>query len=164
MRAAEKTEMRPASLVSQVSSGGVIYRDCPGGVEVALVAVKGGKIWCLPKGIVDKGENLEETALREVKEETGLKGRVVEKIGQSTYWYYMKEENAKCKKTVHFYLLRYETGSTGDHDGEVDRSCWFPIEEAIEKLNYRGDKEIMLKAKGLLREMNEKVSRRSRDG
>ena len=143
--------MKPATIKTQVSSGGVIFRRTMGNdVEIALVAVKDGKVWSLPKGIVEKGEEASETAVREVREETGLSGRVVKKIGDISYWYYIKEDNAKCRKTVHFYLLEYTGGSTSDHNWEVDEAEWFPINDAFEKLSYKGDKEIVRKAKEML--------------
>lgn len=143
--------MKPATIKTQVSSGGVIFRRTNANYpEIALVAVKGGKVWSLPKGIVEKGEETFETAVREVMEETGLSGRVLKKIGDISYWYYIKEDNAKCKKTVHFYLLEYISGSTSDHNWEVDNAEWFNINEALEKLSYKGDKEIVQKAKEML--------------
>jgi 8-oxo-dGTP pyrophosphatase MutT (NUDIX family) len=142
--------VRPAALKFQTSSGGIIFRRRAGQVEIALIAVKGGSAWCLPKGIVDKGENPEETALREVREETGLTGRILGKIGSISYWYFIKEENAKCKKTVEFYLMEYEKGDTRDHDFEVDEAAWFPIGEAVEKASYKGDREIIRKAEEMI--------------
>ena len=145
--------MRPASIKMQVSSGGVIFRKSGDDhVEIALVAVKDGKVWSLPKGIVEKGEEAAETAVREVREETGLSGRTLKKIGEISYWYYIKEDNAKCRKTVHFYLIEYLSGDTADHNWEVDRAEWFPIDEALLKLSYRGDKEIVRKAREMLSE------------
>lgn len=143
--------MRPASLRSQISSGGVIFRkNAMGDTEIALVSVRDGKVWSLPKGIVEKGEKTEQTAEREVREETGLSGRVMEKIGDISYWYYIKTENIKCNKTVHFYLLEYISGSTADHNWEVDSAEWFQVDEALDKLSYRGDLRIVQKAKELL--------------
>ena len=142
---------RPATIKTQVSSGGVIYREENGKeAEIALVAVKDGKVWSLPKGLVEKGEDASETAVREVREETGLSGKIIKKVGDITYWYYIKEDNAKCRKTVHFFLLEYLSGSTSDHNWEVDKAEWFPIREALERLSYKGDKEIVQKAKEML--------------
>jgi 8-oxo-dGTP diphosphatase len=139
--------MKPATLKTQVSSGGVIFRKHDNIFEVAMVAVKGGNVWCLPKGLIDKGEAPEKTALREVGEETGLEGRIIEKIGEITYWYYIKDENTKCKKTVHFFLMEYKSGDISNHDWEVDDASWFPIDEALKKASYKGEKEIIEKAK-----------------
>lgn len=119
-----------------------------------MVAIKGGSVWCLPKGLIDKGEIPEKTALREVSEETGLKGRIIEKLGEITYWYYIKNDNAKCRKTVHFFLMEYESGNIADHDWEVDTVSWFPIERALHKATYKGEREIIRKARESLIEKN----------
>lgn len=145
--------MKPASLRRQTSSGGVIFRKGGGVTEVVLVSVKGGKVWCLPKGLIDKGETPEVTAVREVREESGLTGRIVCELGDITYWYYIKGENVKCRKTVHFYLLEYVSGDTGQHDLEVDDSQWFPIDVAVEKISFKGDKSVLEKARTKLREI-----------
>lgn len=142
--------MRPWPVKRQVSAGGVIYRKKDSSVEIALIAVKGGNVWCLPKGIVDKGESLETTAVREVFEETGLKGIIVEKLGEISYWYYIKEEEARCRKTVHFFLIEYESGDTSQHDFEVDLVSWFPIDDALEKASYKGERDIIKKSKDMI--------------
>lgn len=139
--------MKPASLKTQVSSGGVIFRKHEGIIEIAMVTVKGGSVWCLPKGLINKGENPEETALREVSEETGLQGRIIEKLGEITYWYYIKDENTKFKKTVHFFLMEYVSGDIADHDLEVDNSFWVPLGIAPERAGYRGEREMIEKSK-----------------
>ena len=146
--------MKPASLINQTSSGGVIFRGKDSSIEVVLVSVKEGKVWCLPKGIVDKGETPEITAVREVREETGLNGRIKCKLGDISYWYYIKGKNAKCRKTVHFYLMEYISGNTSQHDFEVDDAEWFPIKNALEKISHRGDRTIIEKAQAKLREMH----------
>jgi 8-oxo-dGTP diphosphatase len=142
--------IKPAALKTQVSSGGVIFRKQNNRIEVALVSVKGGNVWCLPKGLIDKGEVPEKTALREVKEEAGLKGKIVKKLGEITYWFYIKKENVKYKKTVHFFLMEYESGDISNHDWEVDNAAWFSINEALRKATYKGEKEIIQKAKDIL--------------
>ncbi len=142
--------MKPASLKRQTSSGGVIYRRNGEDYEIALVSVREGRFWCLPKGLIDKGETPEMTALREVREESGLAGKIIEKLGEITYWYYIKGENTKCRKTVHFYLMEYLSGNTSQHDLEVDEAEWFPIGTALEKISFRGDRAILERAKEIL--------------
>lgn len=141
---------RPPEIKKRVSSGGVLYRISDAGIEVVLVSVKGGRAWCLPKGLIDNGEEPPTTALREVREETGLAGEIQNKIGHISYWYFIKDEMIKIHKTVHFYLMDFVGGSTDDHDHEVDEAKWFLITDAIESLSYKSEKEIMHKAKSMI--------------
>ena len=138
--------MRPASLIKEISAGGVVYKKNECGLQIVLISVRNGQAWCLPKGIVDKGETTEAAAAREVKEETGLTGSIIDKLGDINYWYYIKEENIKCRKTVHFYLMEYVNGDTADHDSEVDEAGWFSPEVALKKLTYKGDRAMVIKA------------------
>ncbi len=139
--------MGSTSLKTQVSAGGVIFRRNKELIEIAMVSTKKGSVWCLPKGLIDRGEKPEETAVREVKEETGLNGKIIEKLGEITYWYYLKEENVRCKKTVHFFLMEFMGGDISEHDWEVDLVLWLPLDEAIKKATYKGEREILKKAK-----------------
>ena len=148
--------MRPGPIIRQVSAGGVIFRKNDSSIEIALIAVKGGHVWCLPKGIIDKGESPEMAAVREVSEETGLQGRIIEKLGEINYWYYIKEEEARCRKTVHFFLIEYETGDTSQHDFEVDLVSWFPIDDALKKASYKGERDIIEKAEEILKLKDQK--------
>ncbi|RJQ45989.1 MAG: NUDIX hydrolase [Nitrospiraceae bacterium] len=141
---------KPPVIKRQVSSGGVIFRAPDNAAEVALVSVRGRKAWCLPKGLIDRNEDAPSAALREVREESGLHGEIVGKIGHISYWYFADEERVKVHKTVHFFLLKYTKGSNADHDHEVDESRWFPIDEAIATLSYKSEKNIMQKAKEMI--------------
>lgn len=133
--------------VREISSGGIVYRRNKGVTEVALIRVRDR--WCLPKGQVEEGEGLQETALREVREETGLEGKVVEKLGDITYWFTNKTkegEGIRIFKRVYFYLIRYLSGDVRQHDKEVEEACWVESNAAVKKLAYRTEREMMRKA------------------
>jgi len=142
----------------QISAGGVIFRKRGELVEVALISVRGGKVWGLPKGTAEKGENLARTAHREVREETGLDGRIIEKIGHIQYFFTFKEkeEARRIFKIVYFFLMEYTSGSVEDHDDEVDECRWVPIDEAAGMMRFKDEKEIIRKA----REMIERLAPR----
>ncbi|MEM3736850.1 MAG: NUDIX hydrolase [Candidatus Bathyarchaeia archaeon] len=137
----------------QISSGGVIFKRRGNSHEVALTARRGGKVWCLPKGLVEADETLEESAVRETREETGLMGRPVGKIGEISYWYYSRDDEARIFKTVHFYLLEFVSGSEANHDFEVEEVRWLPLEEAITVLTYKNEREIVMKAGEMLNQL-----------
>jgi 8-oxo-dGTP pyrophosphatase MutT (NUDIX family) len=140
---------------SQVSSGGVIYREAEAEVEVALIAYTGrggGRVWCLPKGGVEPNETLEDTARREVSEETGLSGDVEAKLGAIQYWYYGRQERVRYHKSVHFFLLRFTGGRLEDHDLEAEEVRWFPIGAALEALTYENERAILTRASAAITE------------
>lgn len=131
------------------SSGGVIYKLTEEQLRVILIChhnLKGKLIWCLPKGSIEKGETLPETALREIREETGTHGKILEKIGQIQYWFYSRQEEIKIFKTVHFYLVEYLNGNVCDHDDEVDEARWVPLEEGLKMLTHNSERSILEKA------------------
>lgn len=127
------------------SAGGVIFRDLNNRIKVALIL--NGNLWCLPKGLIEPGETAKEAALREVMEETGLQGKVVKKIGKISYEFI---RDKLYLKTVHFYLMRYVSGSTHNHDSEVDKANWFPIQRALQLLTHFSERNILEKATSLL--------------
>src|SRR5512139_2504045 len=138
--------MRPATIKHLHSSGGVIFRKAGSTYEVALIATKQHTVWTLPKGLIDKGEMPETTAVREIVEETGLTGRVIEALGEKSYWFYLKDDNVKCRKRVSYFLLEYMSGDIDKYGWEVDEARWFEIREAINTVSYRSDREILEKA------------------
>ena len=129
-----------------VSAGGVVFRRVNGEFEVALILHKGN--WCLPKGLVEENETLEQAALREVREETGLDGVFVGKIGEISYSFVHQK---RYFKTVHFYLFRYVGGSVDMHDSEVQRAKWFSSSNAFQILTYVKEKEVLAKATEMIR-------------
>ncbi len=136
-------------IIPQTSSGGVVVRRSPEGVEVALIqkALKDGRrIWGLPKGWVEPGESLKAAALREVMEETGLKGDIVSKLGEISYEFYSREDRAHITKTVHFFMMNYVRGNMADHDEEVFDAAWFSPEKAVSAVHFESEREILRKA------------------
>jgi 8-oxo-dGTP pyrophosphatase MutT (NUDIX family) len=123
-----------------------------------LAAIRpGGRkrpVWALPKGLIDSDERPEETALREVSEETGVTARLVTKLGDVRYVYTWDGE--RIFKVVSFYLLRYSRGRLGDiapeQRIEVDETRWLPLEDAPELLSYGGEREMAEKALAFVRE------------
>jgi 8-oxo-dGTP pyrophosphatase MutT (NUDIX family) len=112
---------------------------------------KAKTVLCLPKGLVDPGENALEAALREVREETGVTGKLVTKLADIKYVYLRSwGDGEKVFKIVSFYLLRYESGRIDDVSEamrvEVARARWVPLEEAPKLLAYRGEKQMARKA------------------
>ncbi len=138
--------MRPATLKHLHSAGGVLYRRRHDAAEIALIALKGKSVWTLPKGLIDRGEQPEATAVREIIEETGLTGRIVDLLGERSYWFFLKDDNVKCRKTVTYYLLEYVSGDIENYGWEVDEARWFPIDEAVGRVFYKSDREILRKA------------------
>ncbi len=137
----------------QVSSGGVIYRKADGKTEIAITLhedLQGKPVWSLAKGLVEPGESVEGTAVREVREETGLEGKIVAKLGDSHYWYFSKRDRACVHKVVHFFLLERVGGRIEDHDREVDEVRWVSLDDAVEMLSYEGERQMVEKARGVL--------------
>jgi 8-oxo-dGTP pyrophosphatase MutT (NUDIX family) len=127
-------------LKREFSAGGVVVRRFRGRPFTAAVRVKGGDVLALPKGRIDRGESAAEAAAREVEEETGLRGELLEKLGDIRYWYMRGGE--RVLKVVSFFLFRYRSGSVRDHDYEVDSAEWVPLEQAPHLLAYRGEREM----------------------
>jgi len=138
--------------VTQISAGGVAYRQEGGKVEVALILVGPRDRWQLPKGAVDKDEKEEDAALREVREETGLNAELVRLIERIEYWFYASRAGQRTRfhKYVIFYLMQYLSGQVSDHDDEVIEARWVEIDQAIEMLAYESEKGIVRKAKALI--------------
>jgi bis(5'-nucleosidyl)-tetraphosphatase len=131
-----------------VSAGGIVYRMTESGTEFAICGRDSDGVWGLPKGTPDPGESLEQTAVREVEEETGLEVRVVDKIGVIEYWF--SREGIRYHKWVHYYLMEAIGGDTSAHDAEYDRVEWFPVEVALKKLTFKNEVEVAQKALALL--------------
>jgi len=147
----------------EISAGGVVIRGVPEGWEVAVIeplreggtsnsasrkSGKQGRVLALPKGIVDPGEKAEQTALREVFEETGLKASMLTKLTDIKYVYVRSwGDKQHVFKIVSFFLLQYEAGEIDDVTRamriEVKQALWIPLEGAEKKLSYRGERDVI---------------------
>src|SRR5215510_631657 len=137
----------------EISAGCVVYRTANDVTEVALIQPRDRTAWSLPKGLIEPGEAPEAAAQRETREETGLSGTIIAKIDTIKYSYMAKWERPPTRifKIVTFYLLRYTEGDPSQHDREVDRVEWFPIEKAISSASYPQEKTVIRKAEELIR-------------
>jgi 8-oxo-dGTP pyrophosphatase MutT (NUDIX family) len=140
----------------EFSAGVVLVRRMQGRAWFAAVRPRGKKegIWALPKGLIDAGEKPAETALREGYEETGVRGELERKLGDIRYVYTWEGE--RVFKIVSFYLLRPRRGRIGQlspgMEIEVAEARWLPLADAPRLLAYRGEREMAVKAAGMLGE------------
>ncbi len=126
------------------SAGGVVCRRSPSGTEVVLCGRDEDGLWGLPKGAPEPGENLEQAALREAAEETGLQVAIEREVGSISYWF--MGQGVRYHKTVHFYLMSASGGSVEQHDWEFDRVQWFPGGEALAIMTHPNERAMMDKA------------------
>lgn len=154
-------------MVREISAGGVVLRKAAEGWQIAVIEPQTEAsapapsridrkrvqkvLLALPKGLVDPGEKPEQTAIREVLEETGLSAAPVSKLGDIKYVYVRSwGDQARVFKIVSFYLFRYQSGRIDDIRPEmrveVKRALWIPLDDAAHKLAYRGEKEMARRA------------------
>lgn len=130
------------------SAGGVAHRRTDAGLELLLVHRRSPRLWALPKGTPDAGETVEETALRETREETGLQVEI--EVPLQSIRYFFVRGRTRFHKTVHFFLVRPVGGSIDDHDAEFDDVAWVAAEEAIALLTHATERAVVEEAIGLL--------------
>lgn len=136
----------------EVSAGGVVYRRTDDGIEVVLASRRtrrGQLAWGLAKGGIEEGETKEVAAIREVREETGMTAEIEADLGDTKYMYVW--DDIRIRKTVHFFLMRHTGGNADDRDDEMEEIRWFPMERAIKRAAYRGERDMLVKASGLLK-------------
>ncbi len=136
----------------EFSAGGVVYKKQDNTIFILVAQHSQHHGWVFPKGLIGdniKNESKEETALREVKEETGVDGTILKTLTPVTYWYQFKKE--RIKKTVYFYLMKYIRGDIAKHDNEMENVEWIAKEQVINRLTYLSDKNVWEEAEKHIR-------------
>jgi 8-oxo-dGTP pyrophosphatase MutT (NUDIX family) len=129
----------------QHSAGGLVVRDG----FVLLIATAGGRRWQLPKGHVEPGESAAQAAVREVREETGVSGRILGPLPGIDYSF-VEKDGRRVRKHVDYFLLGYVEGDVADFDrGEVDDARWFGWDEALARLSHLNEKRVAERAREL---------------
>jgi 8-oxo-dGTP pyrophosphatase MutT (NUDIX family) len=132
--------------VHETSAGGLVIDGIDGPKESQVAALigridrRGRMLWSLPKGHIELGETAEQTAIREVAEETGIQGTVLAALGSIDYWFVT--EGRRVHKTVHHYLMRFLGGELSDEDVEVSEVAWVPLKELPSKLAYADERRL----------------------
>lgn len=137
--------------VEETSAGGLVLdRNAPDAAAALIGRLdrRGRLLWSLPKGHLEPGETAPETAIREVREETGISGRVVAPLGVIDFWFVA--ESRRIHKTVHHFLLLAEGGELSDADIEVTEVAWVPLEDLPGRLAYADERRLVDKVPGLL--------------
>ncbi|HET6791630.1 MAG TPA: NUDIX hydrolase [Actinomycetota bacterium] len=149
-----KASRRPrgAPTKREISAGGVVYRRDGDEIEIVLASRRtrrGELAWGLAKGGIEDNESPEEAAVREVREETGLLAEIEDSLGETRYFYVW--EDVRIRKTVHFFLMRHTGGNIDDRDDEMEEIRWFPLERALKRAAYRGERDVLVRAAEILR-------------
>lgn len=135
------------------SAGGVLIQPRDSENLACLIKVKtrgGNPTWRLPKGAIEEGESAREAGLRETREETGCRGEVLSEVSDIEYWYTRRHdetnEKIRVRKHVRFFVMKYAAGDVADHDDEVETARWFPLSEAVRKISYDAEREVLQEA------------------
>lgn len=143
--------------VRETSAGGLVVDGWDGPPESLCAALigrtdrRGRLLWSLPKGHIEQGETAEQTAMREVEEETGIQGTVLAPLGSIDYWFVT--EGRRVHKTVHHYLLRFLGGELSDEDIEVTEVAWVPLTELHSRLAYADERKLAELASQMISQM-----------
>lgn len=123
-------------------------KEVPRAALIGRLDRQGRLLWSLPKGHVEVGESAEAAAIREVAEETGIRGRVVARLGTIDFWFVA--EGRRIHKTVHHFLMMAEGGELSDEDVEVTSVAWVPLDEVGELLAYDDERRLLDRVPELL--------------
>jgi len=132
-----------------VSAGGLVVEDRPDGRWVLLISRRnaaGQLQWTLPKGGLEHSEDLEEAAVREVREETGLVCEIAGKLGVIDYWFVWKPDQVRYHKFVHYYLMTSDGAEPQARDDEAEDVVWFRFDEALARLSHPNERRLVEQA------------------
>ncbi len=139
----------------EFSAGGVVFQKKGDKILVLVAQHSQHHGWVFPKGLIgdtNEKETKQETALREVKEETGILGEILHPLSPQTYWYVWQGE--RIKKTVYYFVMKFLSGDTADHDFEMEHVEWVDSDEVAERLTYDADKKVWEEAQKYMRTQN----------
>jgi 8-oxo-dGTP pyrophosphatase MutT (NUDIX family) len=135
------------------SAGGVLISPEDSENHACLIKVRtrgGNPTWRLPKGAIEEGETPKEAGLRETREETGCRGEALSEVSDIEYWYTRRDddsdEKVRIRKHVRFFVMKFLDGSVDDHDDEVETARWFPLSEAVRKISYDAERQVLQEA------------------
>jgi 8-oxo-dGTP pyrophosphatase MutT (NUDIX family) len=137
--------------VRATSAGGIVVRRVDGRYEIVLGQrrrERDGSTWTLPKGTPTEGELVEQTALREVEEETGLEVAIAEPVGAIEYWFV--QTGTRIHKTVHYFVMTVSGGDMRRHDHEFDDVRWFDIDEAERLMSHATERRLVAGARPII--------------
>jgi 8-oxo-dGTP pyrophosphatase MutT (NUDIX family) len=126
-----------------VSAGGVVLWKHDNDIFICIVKRRNKGVWILPRGRIEKNEHMEETVIREIKEETGIEATIIKKIGVISYSFYSSKDKVTYNKVVHFYLLRLDKQEDFVPNQEIEEKLWVPLNKAKEILSYEAEKNII---------------------
>jgi len=134
--------------VDEFSAGGLVVDRRAEPLRAAVIARhdrNGGLVWSLPKGHVEAGETVEQAAIREVAEETGITGRILGELGTIDFWFVAPDR--RVHKTVRHFLLEAVEGELSDEDIEVVEVAWMTLDELATRLAYPDERALLVKAR-----------------
>lgn len=138
---------KPLKLKRDEAAGGLVAQLADGRLQVVLIAVARGRrqLWALPKGHFKKKESARQTALREVREETGLEVEILRPLGVIDYWFV--EDGVRYHKFVEYFVMRAVGGHLDHHDDEVTEARWFDWSDAVASMSYDNERALVESAR-----------------
>ena len=134
--------------VEETSAGGLVVDDQRRAAVIGRLNARGDMLWSFPKGHLEDGETVEDAAVREVSEETGITGRVVAPLGVIDF--YFTAEDRRIHKTVHHFLIEARGGELSDEDAEVEQVAWVRLDDLRARLAYADERRLLDRLPDLL--------------